>query len=145
LDIVEKYDTYEDYLGSQLTATDLEYLDDEEVARQLVELGYRGLGDTIRREDFEARKQMFLEKTSQKHTIPKQLASVDRDFSEYPFLQALASREELLRTGKLTTILFLRDFNNKVRIYLIGNRRELVIKFYSRDKRCLVISTSPTE
>lgn len=113
MDIVEKYDTYEDYLGSQLTATDLEYLDDEEVARQLVELGYRGLGDTIRREDFEARKQMFLEKTSQKHTIPKQLASVDRDFTEYPFLQALASREELLRTGKLTTILFLRDKNNK--------------------------------
>jgi hypothetical protein len=91
LDIVEKYDTYEDYLGSQLTALDLEYLDDEEVARQLVELGYRGLGDTIRRDDFEARKQMFLEKTSQKHTIPKQLASVDRDFAEFPFLQVVNS------------------------------------------------------
>ena len=50
LDIVERFDTYEDYLGSQLTQTDLEYLDDEEMARQLVELGYRGLGDTMRRE-----------------------------------------------------------------------------------------------
>lgn len=28
----------------------LGYLEDEEMARQLVELGYRGLGDTIRRE-----------------------------------------------------------------------------------------------
>ena len=50
LDIVEQYDTYEDYLDSQLTSTDLFYLEEEEIARQLVELGYRGLGDTMRRE-----------------------------------------------------------------------------------------------
>jgi hypothetical protein len=50
LDIVEKFETYEDYLDSQLTANDMGYLEDEEMARQLVELGYRGLGDTIRRE-----------------------------------------------------------------------------------------------
>ena len=50
LDIVERYDTYEDYLDSQLTPTDLSYLENEDMARQLVELGYRGLGDTIRRE-----------------------------------------------------------------------------------------------
>lgn len=50
LDVVEKFDTYEDYLDSQLTSNDMGYLEDEEMARQLVELGYRGLGDTIRRE-----------------------------------------------------------------------------------------------
>jgi hypothetical protein len=50
LDIVERFETYEDYLDSQLTANDMAYLEDEEMARQLVELGYRGLGDTIRRE-----------------------------------------------------------------------------------------------
>jgi hypothetical protein len=49
-DIVERFETYEDYLDSQLTAHDMNYLEDEEMARQLVELGYRGLGDTIRRE-----------------------------------------------------------------------------------------------
>ncbi len=32
-----------------------------------------------------------------------------------PMVQALAEREELLRSGKLTTILFVRDFNSKVR------------------------------
>jgi hypothetical protein len=32
-DIVEKYNTYSDYLSSQLTDTDLEYLEDEEMAR----------------------------------------------------------------------------------------------------------------
>ena len=50
VDVAERFETYEDYLDSQLTSTDLAYLDDEEMARQLVELGYRGLGDTIRRE-----------------------------------------------------------------------------------------------
>ena len=49
LDVVERYETYEDYLDSQLTANDMGYLEDEEMARQLVELGYRGLGDTIHR------------------------------------------------------------------------------------------------
>jgi hypothetical protein len=87
LDIVEQFDTYEDYLDSQLTETDMNYLEDEEMARQLVELGYRGLGDTIRREDFEARKKLLHEKTNQKHAQPKQLASADKDLSKYPFLE----------------------------------------------------------
>eukprot|EP01035_Chromulina_nebulosa_P032397 gene32397-43283_t len=113
LDVVERFETYEDYLDSQLTANDMGYLEDEEMARQLVELGYRGLGDTLRREDFESRKKILMERTSQKHLIPKQLASLDKDFSNFPFLQALADREELIRTGKLTTIIFIRDFNSK--------------------------------
>lgn len=50
LDVVERFETYEDYLDSQLTANDMAYLEEEDMARQLVELGYRGLGDTIRRE-----------------------------------------------------------------------------------------------
>ena len=41
LDVVEQFDTYEDYLDSQLTNTDMFYLEEEDVARQLVELGYQ--------------------------------------------------------------------------------------------------------
>ena len=37
LDVVEQFDTYEDYLDSQLNPTDLYYLEDEDVGRQLVE------------------------------------------------------------------------------------------------------------
>ena len=83
------------------------------MGRQLVELGYRGMGDTIRREDFDSRKRMLLERTNQKTAAPKQLASLESDLTDYPFLQALATREELVRTGKLTTIVFIRDFNSK--------------------------------
>ena len=35
----DAFDTYEDYLDSQITATDVFYLEDVELARQLVELG----------------------------------------------------------------------------------------------------------
>lgn len=113
LDVVEKFETYEDYLDSQLTVNDMDYLEDEEMARQLVELGYRGLGDTIRREDFDQRKKLLVERTSQKHIIPKQLTSINKDLKGYPFLEALAQREDLIRTGKLTSIVFIRDHNNK--------------------------------
>ena len=54
--IVGEFATYEDYLDSQISPTDLYYLEDEDLARQLVELGYRGSGETLKREEFEARK-----------------------------------------------------------------------------------------
>ncbi|CAD7693407.1 unnamed protein product [Nyctereutes procyonoides] len=54
--VVAQFDTYEDFLDSQITTVDLYYLEDESLARQLVELGYRGTGEVVKREDFEARK-----------------------------------------------------------------------------------------
>ncbi|CAF4891209.1 unnamed protein product, partial [Rotaria socialis] len=51
-----KYATYEEFLDSQVTRLDLSYLEDEELARQLVELGYRGSGEVIKREEFYSRK-----------------------------------------------------------------------------------------
>ena len=54
--VVTEYSSYEDFLDSQITATDLYYLEDEELARQLVELGYRGSGEVLKREEFEQRK-----------------------------------------------------------------------------------------
>ena len=71
--------TYEDYLDSQISAVDMFYLEDEDLARDLVELGcvltqhwadplrdlptpsldcsYRGSGETLKREEFEARRE----------------------------------------------------------------------------------------
>uniref|UniRef100_A0A2I2Y6C6 Cilia- and flagella-associated protein 299 n=1 Tax=Gorilla gorilla gorilla TaxID=9595 RepID=A0A2I2Y6C6_GORGO len=54
--IVTQFNAYEDFLDSQITTVDLYYLEDETLARQLVELGYRGTGERVKREDFEARK-----------------------------------------------------------------------------------------
>jgi hypothetical protein len=89
------------------------YLQDEDLARQLVELGYRGEGETLKREEFEARKLAEREKHMHKDAAPKPLASAGKDLTTHPFLQALANREELVRNGKLTTIIFIRDYNAK--------------------------------
>ena len=43
----------------------------------------------------------------------KVLANYGRDLSDTPFLKALADREELVKSGKLTTIIFIRDKNHK--------------------------------
>lgn len=110
---LDAFATYEDYLDSQVSTTDMFYLEDEELARQLVELGYRGSGETLKREEFEARKRTEREKHSHKQNVPKALASSGKDLSGYPFLQALASREELVRNGKLTSIIFIRDRTHK--------------------------------
>lgn len=74
-------------------------------------MGYRGSGDTLQREEFEARKKAVLD--IQKAGAPAQLASSGKNVEGSPLLQALASREELVRSGKLTTIIFIRDIVNQ--------------------------------
>jgi len=109
-----EFPTYEDYLDSQITEKDLNYLQDEELARQLVELGYRGSGEALKREEFEQRKEEIeKEKFKQTHKAPKVLASANLNFDDSPFLRALADREEMVRNGKLTSIIFIRDRNHK--------------------------------
>ena len=110
--LVKEYSTYEDFLNSQITSTDLYYLEDEEVARDLVELGYRGTGEVLKREEFEARKQAL--SSNQKKRDQKQtLAGQGYDLTDTPLLAALAQREEANRTGKMTTIIFIRDKNHR--------------------------------
>lgn len=94
---MEEFRTYEDYLDSQVTETDMFYLEDEDHARQLVELGYRGSGDTLTREEFEAHKKALAERSIQKTNVQRVLASANKDFSESPFLSELAAREEAIQ------------------------------------------------
>lgn len=88
----------------------------QDLARQLVELGYRGSGETLKREEFEARKRAAeAARLSKLRAAPKALASANKEkqIAESPFLAALAEREEMVRNGKLTTVLFIRDRNAK--------------------------------
>merc|ERR1711909_153536 len=108
--IVTEYNTYEDFLDSQITSLDLYYLEDEELARQLVELGYRGSGEVLKREEFEARKQAAEASRLSKRSQQKTLSSSGKEIKD-PFLKALAQREEANRSGKMTSIIFIRDEN----------------------------------
>lgn len=164
-DSVARFHSYEDYLASQITEQDRFFLEDDDVARSLVELGYRGGGDVLKRSEFEVRKRADREKHLHKDAAPKPLASMGRDLSGKPLLQALAAREELVRSGKLTVILYLSSTNAKgqeVSGYIdVGHRmrtepfepyfdgkRRLVPKpsdlsFYNWETQSMAINSSP--
>jgi len=108
--VITEFENYEQFLDSQITSVDLFYLEDEELARQLVELGYRGSGEVLKREEFEARKQQAEASRLAQRNKTKQLAHQGKDIKD-PFLKALANREESNRSGKMTTIIFIRDRN----------------------------------
>ncbi|KAI9207921.1 uncharacterized protein BJ171DRAFT_636316 [Polychytrium aggregatum] len=110
---VTEFATYEEYLDSQITPLDMYYLEDKELARQLVELGYRGSGEPLKREEFESRKKAAENFRLSKRLQTKVLSSQGKDLSKFPFLQALAEREEANRSGKLTSIIFIRTNNAK--------------------------------
>eukprot|EP00708_Paratrimastix_pyriformis_P004357 GAFH01003221.1.p1 GENE.GAFH01003221.1~~GAFH01003221.1.p1 ORF type:complete len:252 (-),score=88.30 GAFH01003221.1:223-897(-) len=109
-----KYDTYEKYLDDLIKPIDLFYLEDQDVARELVEIGWRGQGDTLKREDFEARKQkaeMF--KQAKSMTQQQTLCSEGVDLANFPFRQHLARIEKPVRDGRLAVIIFIRHVNSR--------------------------------
>ncbi|GIQ85722.1 protein of unknown function DUF4464 [Kipferlia bialata] len=112
-DVASQYDTYSDYLDSFIASDDLFYLEDQEVARRLVELGIRTNGDILTAEEFEQRRKVAEVSRLQGMTKTKvTLASAGKDLSDFPLLYALAQREELVRSGKLAVIIFIRDKNH---------------------------------
>uniref|UniRef100_A0A8C8RKX3 Cilia- and flagella-associated protein 299 n=1 Tax=Pelusios castaneus TaxID=367368 RepID=A0A8C8RKX3_9SAUR len=98
--IIAQFNTYDDYLDSQITTQDLFYLENEEMARQLVELGFRGSGEVLKREEFEARKAAAEASRLSERTQQKTLSSAGKELKDN-FLKALAEREEANRSGKM--------------------------------------------
>ena len=83
------------------------------MARQLVELGYRGSGEPLKREEFIARQKAVENSRMSKRLSTNDLCSFGLDLDEFPFLKALADREEANRSGKMTSIVFIRTKNSK--------------------------------
>ncbi|CAM5106791.1 unnamed protein product [Eretmochelys imbricata] len=110
--IITQFNAYDDYLDSQITTQDLFYLENEEMARQLVELGFRGSGEVLKREEFEARKAAAEASRLSERTQQKMLSSAGKELKDN-FLKALAEREEANRNGKMASIIFIRDRNSR--------------------------------
>ncbi|KAJ3043422.1 hypothetical protein HDV00_005120 [Rhizophlyctis rosea] len=110
---VTEFVTYEEYLDSLIQPQDLYYLEDKELVRQLIESGCHKSGDPLKREEFESRKKAAENFRLSKRLATKVLASQGKSFDGFPFLAALAEREEANRNGKLTTIIFIRTLNQK--------------------------------
>nr|XP_054364853.1 cilia- and flagella-associated protein 299 [Mirounga angustirostris] len=139
-------------------------LKDEGLARQLVELGYRGTGEVVKREDFEARKAAIEIARLAERTQKKTLTSAGKDLQDN-FLKALAVREEDNRNGKVSTVIFIRDRNShgqeisgyidyahKLKIedfevYFSGKKRLLPkpadMSFYNWDSHIAVWNSTP--
>ncbi|GLV41925.1 uncharacterized protein CBL_00387 [Carabus blaptoides fortunei] len=103
-----EFSTYEDYLDSLVSCSDVTLLRSLNDARKTAELGYRYSGDTLTRKEFYTRlatvKAYFYPKN-----LPTDLISKDIDVKEN-FLAELAKREKGNREGTLATIIFLRHF-----------------------------------
>ena len=107
------FNTYEDYIDSQVEPSDKFYLEDPETRRSMVELGIRGNGETLSREEFEARKKAEKDNHLFSELAPRTLSGFGKDYTGRPLMEALAAREEHVRNGKLFTIVYVRDINSK--------------------------------
>ncbi|XP_050964982.1 cilia- and flagella-associated protein 299 isoform X2 [Labeo rohita] len=85
------------------------YQNDQELARQLVELGHKG--SSLEREEFETRKAAAEASRLASGSQQKKLASTGKELKDN-FLRALAEREEANRSGEMTSIIFIRDRNS---------------------------------
>ena len=111
---LDAYETYEEYLDDQMVPQDLFYLEDRDLARQLIEVGYHGKSEVLTHQQFTQRKQAQYEaRKNQNAAQVKALTHESCPIEGKPFLMALAQREEALRNGRLTTILFIRDQKHK--------------------------------
>uniref|UniRef100_A0A8C1U8V3 Cilia- and flagella-associated protein 299 n=1 Tax=Cyprinus carpio TaxID=7962 RepID=A0A8C1U8V3_CYPCA len=107
--ILEEFRAYEDFLDSQIKPLDLFYLEDQELARQLVELGHKG--SSLEREEFETSKAAAEASRLASESQQKKLASIGKELKDN-FLRALAEREEANRSGEMTSIIFIRVQNS---------------------------------
>lgn len=143
-DPLQLFATYEEYLDSFVQARDLFYMEDEALARQLVELGCRGGGEALTREEFTARKKAAENSRGIARQRPAlKLAGAGKDLSGCPLLQRLAAQEEAIRSGRLMVIAFIRDRNSRGQeisgfidiAYRLKN--EDFEKYFSRRRRLL--------
>ncbi|XP_026190629.1 uncharacterized protein C4orf22 homolog [Cyclospora cayetanensis] len=109
-------ETYEDYLDSFLTETDRLHLPDEKLARQLVEIGCLK-GTVLSREEFYSKAEALDEqqRSEKRGPGPRVVlpAFVACPATSSVLLRQVAAREELIRCGSLSTIIFIRHMNAK--------------------------------
>ena len=117
---LDNFENFEEYLDEHMSDEDLFYLEDKDLARQLIEVGYHGKSEILTRDQFYKRKEAIAEIRKNKNANqPKALSHTGCQFENSPFLTALAEREELVRNGRMTTIIFIRD-NKKNKAEISG-------------------------
>jgi hypothetical protein len=106
------YATYEEYLDSHISHDDMKFLGERELARTLLEVGYRA-SELLSRKEFYDRKKELTDAPKKVLDPSEILVHLGCNFEQSMFLSALADREELVRNGRLSSIIFIRDVDSR--------------------------------
>mmetsp|Transcript_11963 Transcript_11963/g.17698 ORF Transcript_11963/g.17698 Transcript_11963/m.17698 type:complete len:238 (-) Transcript_11963:395-1108(-) len=142
-----EHESYEDYLDEQITTTDMHYLQDRGMARQIYELEYHKWGGMSREEFEQAKKDKETRPCNEDDCEHVKKSRTDtkniRDFSEDSVLLSMAEREDMIRKGVSTPIIFLRSINangHEVSAYIDVTQRMKEANFdqyFTKKKRFL--------
>lgn len=124
---LENINSYNEFLSRFVTHDDLVYLEDEALARDVVELYENNKGDIRCKEDFERKKREYELRGQEDKNDEKPLYSQGKDFPKGSFLDELKKREPEVRNGRKSTIIFIRykDLNGKETSAYIDYRERL--------------------
>lgn len=105
---VEGFDNYYEFLGEFIKPEDRMYLEDEDLARDVKELYEINKGDIRSKADFDRKKEEIEAKGKKDESKEKPLYSQGKTFEKGTFLHELAEREQEVRNGRKSTIIFIR-------------------------------------
>lgn len=106
--LISQYRNYSEFLGSFIKEEDRMYLEDEDLARDAKALYEINKGDIKNEDDFNSRKKEYEMKGFIDENKEKPLYSQDKTFVPGSFLAELAAREQEVRNGRKSTIIFVR-------------------------------------
>jgi hypothetical protein len=107
-EIVKQFDNYYQFLGEFIKDNDRKYLEDEDLARDVKELYDLNNGDIRCKADFDRKKKELEMLGKVDENKEKPLYSQNFKFQPKTFLYELQSREQEVRNGRKSTIIFIR-------------------------------------
>ena len=106
-EVVDRFETYEEYLDTFISDDDMTYLGEEEIARVIVELGYRSSGTLSREKFFQTKAEL----SAARNISSKQEVDSEGDVSSQAetnvLLEVIRERFSCHLDNTLNTILFL--------------------------------------
>ena len=107
-EVVDRFETYEDYLDTFITEDDMIFLGEEEIARIVVELGYRSSATLTRQKFFQTKAELAAARNiSGKQQEVEVETKVEAEAEPAGLLQVIRERFPGNLNNSLNTILFL--------------------------------------
>jgi hypothetical protein len=110
---ISKIETYAQFLDRFVTDEDRMYLEDEELARKVKELYAVNKGEIRSEEDFLRKKKEIDDMNREEDTKERPLFSLNKEYKKGSFLDQLQERENEVRNGRKSTIIFIRYKDKK--------------------------------